>query len=58
MGLLDFQGHLDKMVRMDILEKKGIWDPRGIMKMQPQVRRGFRDHRVPLEKQDRWGLQD
>lgn len=58
MGLRDSPGSLAHMVRMDVLEKKGIQDPQGIMKMQPQVLRGFLAHRVPLGKQDHWGLQD
>lgn len=57
-GPLDFQGSLEKMVWMDVLEKKGTQDSQGIMKMQPQVRRGFLAHLVSLGKQDPWGLQD
>lgn len=58
MGPQDFQGSTDSMVRMDMLEEKGIQDPGGIMKMQSQVVKGFLDHQAPLGKQDLWGLQD
>lgn len=58
MGPQDFQGSRDSMVEMGTLEKRGTQDPRGIMKMQPQVTKGLLDHQAPRAEQDLGGLQD
>lgn len=58
MGPLDFQASRDNTVEMDMLEKKGTQDPRGIMKMQSRVIKDLLDHRAPRGKQDPGGLQD
>lgn len=56
MGHQDFLGSMDHMVGMDLVEKRGIQDPQGIMKMQSQVVKGFLDLQAPLGKQESWGL--
>lgn len=58
MGPQDFQDSKDNMVGMVALEKKGIQDPQGIMKLQPQVIEGFLDRRAHLAEQGLGGLQD
>lgn len=58
MGPQDFQGSQDHMVWMDVLEKKGIQDSQGIMKMRFQVVKDFLDLWVPQAKQDLWGPRD
>lgn len=54
----DFQGSKDKMVGTDMLEQKGIQDPPGIMKTQPQVIKDFLDRQAPLAEKGLGGLQD
>lgn len=56
MGHQDFLGSMDHMVGMDLMEKREIQDPQGIMKMQSQVVKGFLDLQAPLGKQELWGL--
>lgn len=57
MGHQDFQGHVDKMVRMDVLEKEGIPAPQAAIRMQPRVREGLPDCQVLQGTQDLWVLQ-
>lgn len=57
-GHQDFQGHVDKTVRMDVPEKEGIRGPEVTIKMRPQVREGFPDCQVLEGQQDLWDLQD
>lgn len=57
MGHQDFQGHMDKMVGMDVLEKEGILGHEGTIRMQPRVREGFLDCQALQEEQDLRDLQ-
>lgn len=43
MGHQDFQGHMGKMVGMDVREKEGILGREGTTRMQPRVREAFPD---------------
>lgn len=54
----DFQGSRDKMVGTDMLEQKGIQDPQGVMKTQPQVIKDFLDRQAPLAEKGLEDLQD
>lgn len=58
MGHQDFLGQMDKMVRMDMLEKGGILVPQGTIRMQPQAREGFQECQALWGKQDLQGLQE
>lgn len=58
MGPQDFRGRMDKMVRMDVLEKEEIPGLEGTIRMQPLVREGFPDCQALQGKQDPRGLQD
>lgn len=58
MGHQDFQGPVDKTVRMGVPEKEGIRGPEVTIKMRPQVREGFPDCQVLEGQQDLWDLQD
>lgn len=58
MGHQDFQGSMDNMVEMDMMEKKGIQAPQGTMKMQYL---GIQDLQGPQDPQAEWapwGLRD
>lgn len=57
MGCQDFQGHVDKTVRMAVLEKEGIRGPEVTIRMRPLVREGFPDCQVLKGQQDLWDLQ-
>lgn len=57
MGHQDFRGHMDKMVRMDVLEKEGILGREETIRTQPQVREGSPDCQALQEGQDLRGLQ-
>lgn len=57
MGHQDFRGHMDKMVRMDMLEKEGILGREETIRMQPQVREGSPDCQALQGGQDPQGLQ-
>lgn len=56
MGHQDFQDHMGKMVRMDVLEKEGILGLEETMRMQSQEREDVPDCQGLQEEQDLWGL--